>query len=99
METVCQLVLRKPVVHVNIDVDVDELVQGKRELATYEQIKAYILEHSGSNVSHLYIAKLKRKYGIIERENYNMPRSEDDRQSHCPPEKEAAIRARWNVMG
>lgn len=70
----------------------------KRELATYEQIKAYILEHSGSNVSHLYIAKLKRKYGIIERENYNMPRSEDDRQSHCPPEKEAAIRARWNVM-
>ena len=30
VETVCQLVLRKPVTHVNIDVNVDELVQDKR---------------------------------------------------------------------
>ena len=44
--------------------------------ATYEEIKAYVNEHSGMQVSNLYIAQVKRKYGIIERENYNLPKSE-----------------------
>lgn len=91
VETVCSLVLRKPVVHVNIDVDVKELVQDKRGQATYEQIKAYVLEHRGLKVSSLYIAQVKQKCGIIERENYNKPKSEDTKQPQCPPEKEAAI--------
>lgn len=91
VETVCQLVLRRSPVHINIDVDVEELVQDKRGQATYEQIKAYVLEHSGLKVSSLYIAQIKRKCGIIERENYNKPKSEDTRQPQCSPEKEAAI--------
>ena len=91
VETVCQLVLRKPVVHVNIDVDVEELVQDKRGLATYGQIKDYVLEHSGLKVSSLYIAQVKQKCGIIERENYNKSKSEDAKQPQCPPEKEKAI--------
>ena len=40
IETVCRLVLRNPVTHINIDVDVEEMVQDKRGLATYGQIKA-----------------------------------------------------------
>ena len=91
VETVCQLVLRKPVVHVNIDVDVEELVQDKRGLATYGQIKDYVLEHTGLKVSSLYIAQVKQKCGIIERQNYNKLKSEDARQPQCPPEKEKAI--------
>ena len=59
--------------------------------ATYEQIKAYVLEHSGLKVSTLYIAQVKQKYGIIERECYNKPKSEDAKQPQCPPDKEAAI--------
>ncbi len=59
--------------------------------ATYEQIKAYVQEHSGLKVSSLYIAQVKQKYGIIERENYNKPKSEDSKKPQCPPEKEAAI--------
>ena len=43
--------------------------------ATYEQIKAYVLEHSGLKVSTLYIAQVKQKYGIIERECYTSPRA------------------------
>ena len=93
LETVCQLVLRKPAVHINIDVDVEELVQDKRGAATYGQIKDYVLEHSGLKVSSLYIAQVKQKYGIIERENYNKPKSENVKQPQCPPEKEKAIRA------
>ena len=91
IETVCQLVLRKPAVHINIDVDVEELVQDKRGAATYGQIKDYVLEHTGLKVSSLYIAQVKQKYGIIERENYNKPKSENAKQPQCPPEKEVAI--------
>ena len=91
VETVCLLVLRNPVTHINIDVDVEEMVQDKRGLATYGQIKDYVLEQSGLKVSSLYIAQVKQKHGIIERENYNKPKSEDARQPQCPPEKERAI--------
>ena len=91
VETVCLLVLRNPVTHINIDVDVEEMVQDKRGMATYGQIKDYVLEHSGLNVSSLYIAQVKQKHGIIERENYNKPKSEDAKQPQCPPDKERAI--------
>lgn len=91
IETVCLLVLRNPVTHINIDVDVEEMVQDKRGLATYGQIKAYVLEHTGLKVSSLYIAQVKQKCGIIERENYNKPKSDDARQPQCPPDKERAI--------
>ena len=59
--------------------------------ATYEEIRKYVLEHTGLKVSHLYIAQVKQKHGIIERENYNKPKSEDARQPQCPLEKEKAI--------
>ena len=41
-------------------------------------------------VSNLYIAQIKQKHGIIERENYNKPKSEKGRQPECPKEKEIA---------
>ena len=59
--------------------------------ATYEQIKTYVKEHSGLNVSSLYIAQVKQKYGIIERDCYNLPKSDDSRQPKCPESKEKAI--------
>ena len=99
VETVCLLVLRNPVTHINIDVDVEELVQDKRGLATYEQIKAYVLEHSGLKVSSLYIAQVKQKHGIIERENYNKPKSEDAKQPQCQPDKERAITEALKHLG
>lgn len=92
VETVCLLVLRNPVTHINIDVDVEEMVQDKRGLATYGQIKDYVLEQNGLKVSSLYIAQVKQKYGIIERENYNKPKSENAKQPQCPHDKEKAIK-------
>ena len=61
--------------------------------ATYEEIKAYVKEKTGLQVSNLYIAQVKRKCGIIERVNYNLPKSEDSRQPKCPPERGGAIKA------
>ena len=70
----------------------DELdLTAAESKSTYEEVKEYVLEHTGPKVSHLYIAQVKQKYGIIERENYNKPKSENSRQPKCPPEKEAAI--------
>lgn len=92
VETVCLLSKLQSKEHIEIEVKMDELdftVAEKK--ATYEEIKAYVLEHTGLKVSHLYIAQVKQKYGIIERENYNKPKSEDTRQPQCPLEKEKAI--------
>ena len=50
-------------------------------------------------VSSLYIAQVKQKCGIIERENYNKPKSEDARQPQCPPEKERAITEALKYFG
>ena len=91
VETVCLLVLRNPVTHVNIDVDVEELVQDKRGQATYTQIKEYILAQTGLKVSTLYISQIKRKCGLEIGGSYNKPKSEDARVPQCPPEKEKAI--------
>lgn len=99
IETVCLLVLRNPVTHISIDVDVEELVQDKRGQATYSQIQEYVKVQTGLNVSHLNIAQIKRKYGIIERENYNIPKFEGSKQLGRTEEKEAAIRAAFKHFG
>ena len=60
--------------------------------ATYEEIKKYVAEHNdGMKASCLNIAQVKAKYGIIERENFNKPKSEEAKQPQCPKEKEEAI--------
>ena len=92
VETVCLLSKLQSKEHIEIEVKMEELdLTSAESKATYEEIKAYVLEHTGLKVSHLYIAQVKQKYGIIERENYNKPKSEDARQPQCPPEKEKAI--------
>lgn len=92
VETICLLSKLQSKEHIEIEVKMDELdLTSAESKATYEEIKAYVLEHTGLKVSYLYIAQVKQKYGIIERENYNKPKSEDTRQPQCPPEKEKAI--------
>ena len=93
-ETVCLLSkLHEAKHHVNVMVDMDELdITAAESKATYEEIKAYVAEYNdGMKVSNLYIAQVKAKYGIIERENYNKAKSDDARQPKCPKEKEEAI--------
>lgn len=66
-------------------------MSGFQKGATYEQIKAYVLEHSGLKVSSLYISQIKRKCGLNVGQNYNLSKKEDAKVPQCPPEKEAAI--------
>ena len=92
VETVCLLSKLQSKEHIEIEVKMDELdLTAAEKKATYEEIREYVFEHTGLKVSHLYIAQVKQKYGIIERENYNKPKSENAKQPQCPPEKEKAI--------
>ena len=59
---------------------------------SYREIKEWVSEHyNGMKVHSLYIAQIKRKYGLIERENYNKSKKPGATVPECPPEKEAAI--------
>ena len=92
VETVCLLSKLQSKEHIEIEVAMDEMdLTSSESKATYEEIREYVFEHTGLKVSHLYIAQVKQKYGIIERENYNKPKSENAKQPQCPPEKEKAI--------
>ena len=74
-------------------------MSGFQNYATYSQIKERVLQQTGLKVSSLYIAQIKQKHGIIERENYNKPKSENTRQPKCPLEKEAAITEALKYFG
>lgn len=80
--------------HIEINLDMDELdLTGAESKASYDEIKSYVKEHTGLTVSSLNIAQVKQKCGIIERENYNKPKSENSSQPKCTPEKEQAIKS------
>ena len=66
-------------------------MSGFQKGATYEQIKANVLEKFGLKVSSLYISQIKRKCGLDVGQNYNLSKKEDAKVPQCPPEKEAAI--------
>lgn len=92
VETVCLLSKLNAKQHIEVEVKwMSWDITAAESKATYEEIKTYVLEHTGLKVSHLYIAQVKQKYVIIEQENYNKPKSENARQPKCTPEKEAAI--------
>lgn len=88
VETVVQLVRKKPDTHIDITVDMDELdLTSSESKATYDEIKDYIFDKHSVKVSSLYIAQVKQKHGIIERDCYNNPKKENPKQPQCPPEK------------
>lgn len=78
--------------HIEVELNLDELdLTSAESKATYDEIKAYVLEKYGLKVSSLYISQIKRKCGLDVGQNYNLSKKEDAKVPQCPPEKEAAI--------
>jgi len=100
IETVCLLSKLSEVKnHISVKVDMNEMdLTAAESKATYQEIKEWVKEKYGFQVSHLNIAKTKRKCGIIERQNYNLPKSEDSRSPETPKEKEEAIIAAFKAF-
>ena len=86
--------------HIEINLDMDELdLTDAEKKATYQEIKDYVLEHSGLKVSSLYIAQVKQKCGIIERENYNKPKSENAKQPNAHRRRKRQLRRHYVTLG
>ena len=66
VETVVLLSQQKPDDYVEVELELDELdLTSAESKATYAEIKKYVVEHNdGMKVSSLYIAQVKKKYGI-----------------------------------
>ena len=78
--------------HIEVELNLDELdLTAAESKATYDEIKAYVLEKYGLKVSSLYISQVKRKCGLDVGQNYNLSKKEDVKVPQCPPEKEVAI--------
>ena len=78
--------------HIEVELNLDELdLTAAESKATYDEIKAYVLEKYGLKVSSLYISQVKRKCGLDVGQNYNLSKKEDAKVPQCPPDKEAAI--------
>ena len=93
VETVCLLSkLSEAKNHISVKVDMDEInVTAAESKATYDEIREWVQDNYGFHVTNLNIAQVKRKHGIIERENYNKPKTDESRQPGCPEEKSIAI--------
>lgn len=91
-ETVVLLSQQKPDNHIEIEIDLDEIDATSAETkATYKEIQEWVLNEYGFKVTHLNIAQVKQKHGIIERENYNKSKSANSKQPGCPEAKVKAI--------
>ena len=77
-------------IRVELDLTEFDITAAEKE-ATYQEIKDYIFEKHGVKVSSLYIAQIKEKVGIKDRENYNKPKNADTKQPLCPKDKEQFI--------
>ena len=78
--------------HIEVELNLDELdLTSAESKATYDEIKAYVLEKHGLKVSSLYISQVKRKCGLDVGQNYNLSKKEDAKVPQCPPEKKTAI--------
>ena len=58
----------------------------------YDQIKDYVMEKYGVKVSSLDVANAKNEVGLKERENYNLPKSENSRRPNLTPKKKEMIK-------
>ena len=78
---------------------IDDLKPTKVEMKpTYDEIRKYVFDKYGVNVSSLDIAKAKTEFGVKERENYNLPKSDNPRQPNLTPEKKKTIKEAFDIQ-
>ena len=80
--------------HVDVTIKTEDGWRADKPInATYGQINEWVAKnYEGMNVSSLYIAQVKEKHGLKERENYNKGK-EGARVPQCTVEKMEAIEA------
>ena len=97
-ETVVLLSRKDVHERIKLEVNVEDLPKTARTTATYPEIKAYVKDKYGLNVTSLNIAKMKEKHGFEKGENYNKGK-EGHRVPNCPLDKEKAIEDAFKHFG
>ena len=91
----CVLLSRKaPDAEIKVRLDMSELdITSAESKATYKEIQEYVKNKYDLHVTNLYIAQVKREFGIIERENYNTGESKVKVPQVTPEKRKAIIEA------
>ena len=86
------MVRKNPDMTVSVTLNLEDAdLTAAETKATYEQIKAYVLNTFGLRVTSLQIAQTKRKLGLPTGEHYNLSQKENQVIPNCPLEKETVI--------
>lgn len=94
VECVVLLTQRKPDMSIEITMTEEDLELTRAEAkATYKEITDYVQTKYGLRVPNLYVAQVKREFGIIERENYNKGKEGHQIPQVTPEKREAIIDA------
>ena len=93
-ETVILLSRKAPDAEIKVRLDMSELdITSAESKATYKEIQEYVKNKYDLHVTNLYIAQVKREFGIIERENYNTGESKVKVPQVTPEKRKAIIEA------
>ena len=94
IETVILLSRKAPDAEIKVRLDMSELdITSAESKATYKEIQEYVKNKYDLHVTNLYIAQVKREFGIIERENYNTGEGKAKVPQVTPEKREAIIDA------
>lgn len=94
VETVILLSRKAPDAEIKVRLDMSELdITSAESKATYKEIQEYVKNKYDLHVTNLYIAQVKREFGIIERENYNTGEGKAKVQQVTAEKREAIIDA------
>ncbi len=94
VETVILLSRKAPDAEIKVRLDMSELdITSAESKATYKEIQEYVKNKYDLHVTNLYIAQVKREFGIIERENYNTGGGKAKVPQVTPEKREAIIDA------
>ena len=85
---------KAPDAEIKVRLDMSELdITSAESKATYKEIQEYVQNKYDLHVTNLYIAQVKREFGIIERENYNTGEGKARVPQVTPEKREAIIEA------
>jgi len=94
VETVILLSRKAPDAEIKVRLDMSELdITSAESKATYKEIQEYVKNKYDLHVTNLYIAQVKREFGIIERENYNTGEGKAKVPQVTPKKRKAIIEA------
>lgn len=92
VETVALLSKLDSKKYISVELPLDDMDLTRAESkVTYKQIQNYVFEKFGFKISTLYIAQVKKKWGLDVRKHYNMSKNEKQKIPKSPIEKEEAI--------